>query len=54
MQAAAVSAQHVEAESRDFYRLAPLWHTPEGMRKLMVEEIAKWNALIDKTKIQRL
>jgi hypothetical protein len=28
--------------------------TPEGMRKLMVEEIAKWNALIDKTKIQRL
>ena len=28
--------------------------TPEGMRKLMVEEIAKWNALIDKSKIQRL
>ena len=28
--------------------------TPEGMLKLMVEEIAKWNALIDKTKIQRL
>ena len=28
--------------------------SPEGMRKLMVEEIAKWNALIDKTKIQRL
>ena len=28
--------------------------TPEGMRKLMVEEIVKWNALIDKTKIQRL
>jgi len=28
--------------------------TPEGMRKLLVEEIAKWNALIDKTKIQRL
>ena len=28
--------------------------TPEGMRKLMVEEIAKWNALIDKTKIQRI
>jgi tripartite-type tricarboxylate transporter receptor subunit TctC len=28
--------------------------TPEGMRKLLVEEIAKWNALIDKAKIQRL
>ena len=28
--------------------------TPEGLRKLMVEEIAQWNALIDKTKIQRL
>ncbi len=29
-------------------------NTPEGMRKLLVEEIAKWNALIDKAKIQRL
>ena len=28
--------------------------TPDGMRKLVVEEIAKWNALIDKAKIQRL
>jgi tripartite-type tricarboxylate transporter receptor subunit TctC len=28
--------------------------TPEGMRKLLVDEIAKWNALIDKTRIQRL
>jgi hypothetical protein len=28
--------------------------TPEGMRKLLVDEIAKWNALIDKAKIQRL
>ena len=28
--------------------------SPEGMRKLLSEEIAKWNALIDKTKIQRL
>ena len=28
--------------------------TPEGMRKFLVEEIAKWNALIDKAQIQRL
>ena len=28
--------------------------TPEGMRKLVIDEIAKWNALIDKAKIQRL
>ena len=28
--------------------------TPEGMRKLVVDEIAKWNALIDKAKIPRL
>jgi len=28
--------------------------TPDGMRKLLVDEIAKWNALIDKAKIQRL
>jgi tripartite-type tricarboxylate transporter receptor subunit TctC len=27
--------------------------TPEGMRKFLVGEIAKWNALIDKAKIQR-
>ena len=27
--------------------------TPEGMRKFVVGEIAKWNALIDKAKIQR-
>ncbi len=27
--------------------------TPEGMRKMLVEEIAKWNALIDKAKIPR-
>src|SRR5450759_417385 len=27
--------------------------TPEGMRKFLVDEIAKWNALIDKAKIQR-
>ena len=27
--------------------------TPEGMRKVLVEDIAKWNALIDKAKIQR-
>ena len=28
--------------------------TPDGMRKLLVDEIAKWNALIDKAKIPRL
>lgn len=28
--------------------------TPEGMRKFLVDEIAKWNALIDKAHIQRL
>ena len=28
--------------------------TPEGMRKLLVDEIAKWNALIEKAKIPRL
>ena len=28
--------------------------TPEGMKKLMVDEIAKWDALIDKAKISRL
>ena len=28
--------------------------TPDGMRKFLVDEIAKWNALIDKAKIQRL
>jgi len=28
--------------------------TPEGMRKFLINEIAKWNALIDKAKIQRL
>jgi tripartite-type tricarboxylate transporter receptor subunit TctC len=28
--------------------------SPEGMRKMLIEEIAKWNALIDKAKIQRL
>ena len=27
--------------------------TPESMRKMLVEEIAKWNALIDKAKIPR-
>ena len=27
--------------------------TPEGMRKVLVDDIAKWNALIDKAKIQR-
>lgn len=28
--------------------------TPDGMRKFLVDEIAKWNALIDKAKIQRM
>ena len=28
--------------------------TPDGMRKFLVDEIAKWNALIDKSKIPRL
>ncbi len=28
--------------------------TPEGMKKLLIDEIAKWNALIDKAKISRL
>lgn len=28
--------------------------TPDGMRKLLVDEIARWNALIDKAKIPRL
>ena len=28
--------------------------TPDGMRKFLIDEIAKWNALIDKAKIQRL
>ena len=28
--------------------------TPDGMRKLMLDEISKWNALIDKAKIPRL
>ena len=28
--------------------------TPDGMKKLLVDEIAKWNALIDKAKITRL
>ena len=28
--------------------------TPAGMKKLLVDEIAKWNALIDKAKIPRL
>jgi len=27
--------------------------TPDGMRKVLVDDIAKWNALIDKAKIQR-
>ena len=27
--------------------------TPEGMRKFLLDEIAKWNALIDKARIQR-
>ena len=31
----------------------PNLSTPDGMRKFLVEEIAKWNALIDKAKIQR-
>ena len=29
-------------------------NTPEGMRKNVTEEIAKWNALIDKARIPRL
>ncbi len=28
--------------------------TPDGMKKFLVDEIAKWNALIDKAKIPRL
>lgn len=28
--------------------------TPDGMRKRVINEIAKWNALIDKAKIPRL
>lgn len=28
--------------------------TPDGMQKFLINEIAKWNALIDKAKIQRL
>ena len=28
--------------------------TPDGMRKVIVDDIAKWNALIDKAKIPRL
>ncbi len=28
--------------------------TPDGMRKLLIDEIAKWNALIDKARISRL
>ena len=28
--------------------------TPDGMRKFLIDEIAKWNALIDKAKISRL
>lgn len=33
--------------------VSPNLSTPEGMRKLLVDEIAKWNALIDKAKIPR-
>lgn len=32
----------------------PNLNTPEGMRKNVTEEIAKWNALIDKARIPRL
>jgi tripartite-type tricarboxylate transporter receptor subunit TctC len=32
----------------------PNLSSPDGMRKLLVDEIAKWNALIDKAKIPRL
>ena len=28
--------------------------TTDGMRKFLIDEIAKWNALIDKAKVPRL
>lgn len=50
---AAVSAPAVKQRFADL-GIEQNLNTPEGMRGFVTSEIAKWNALIDKTKIPRL
>jgi tripartite-type tricarboxylate transporter receptor subunit TctC len=50
---AAVNSPQVRQRFQEL-GVEPNLNTPEGMRKSVVAEIAKWNALIDKARIPRL
>jgi len=49
---AAVGSPQIKARFQEL-GVEPFTSTPDGMRKFVVSEIAKWNAVIDKAKIQR-
>ena len=49
---AAVGSPQIRARFQEL-GVEPFTSTPDGMRKFVVSEIAKWNAVIDKAKIQR-
>jgi tripartite-type tricarboxylate transporter receptor subunit TctC len=50
---AAVNSAQIKQRFQEL-GVQPNLSSPDGMRKLLVDEIAKWNALIDKAKIPRL
>ena len=50
---AAVNSAQIKQRFQEL-GVEPNLSSPDGMRKLLVDEIAKWNALIDKAKIPRL
>jgi len=49
---AAVGSAQIKSRFQEL-GVEPFTSTPEAMRKFVVSEIAKWNAVIDKAKIQR-
>ena len=49
---AAVASPQIKARFQEL-GVEPFTSTPDGMRKFVTSEIAKWNAVIDKAKIQR-
>jgi len=49
---AAVNSPQVRSRFQEL-GVEPNVSTPEGMRRFVVNEIAKWNALIDQAKIPR-
>jgi tripartite-type tricarboxylate transporter receptor subunit TctC len=50
---AAVSGPHIRQRFQEL-GVVENTSTPDGMRKRVINEIARWNALIDKAKIPRL